>query len=524
MKKIQSGQALNSNILRGVNELADAVCVTLGPKGKNVILHPKGRNPIITKDGVTVAQFIEFADPFENVGAQVLKQVSAVTATQAGDGTTTATLLARAVMQHAQKYIASGASPVSLKRGMDAAVEFLTKEIEANSKPVSSLEDIEHVALISSNGDKKIAKLIATAIDKVGNDGAVTLEEGKSVETTLDIVEGFQFDAGYLSPQFITDESRNAMRFSNALILVSDYVIDSIDEMLPALEIAAREKKPFVIVSEGVEGQALAALILNAVRGSMQVAAIKAPRYGEERRNLLKDLAISVGATFISRESGKRVAEVKRQDLGSVKTIESLKNWTTFVGGAGDLEAVEQQIHRLKQEILQTPDLVECERIQERITRLSAGVAIIRIGGSTEVDMIERKHRIEDALEAVKSAQQEGILPGGGIALLRLSQKMGSKVSVENEDERLGIQIIERACKEPVIQLARNCGESADVILDTLLKGDDFWMGRDFSTGTYVDMEKVGIIDPAKVTRCAIQNSVSAASTLLTTSYAIIES
>jgi chaperonin GroEL len=314
------------------------------------------------------------------------------------------------------------------------------------------------------------------------------------------------------------------MRFSNALILVSDYVIDSIDEMLPALEIAAREKKPFVIVSEGVEGQALAALILNAVRGSMQVAAIKAPRYGEERRNLLKDLAISVGATFISRESGKRVAEIKRQDLGSVKTIESLKNWTTFVGGAGNLETVEQQIHRLKQEILQTSDLVECERIQERITRLSAGVAIIRIGGSTEVDMIERKHRIEDALEAVKSAQQEGILPGGGIALLRLSQKMVSKVSVENEDERLGVQIIERACKEPLVQLAYNCGESADVILDTLLKSDDFWMGRDFYTGTYVDMEKVGIIDPAKVTRCAIQNSVSAASTLLTTSYAIIES
>ena len=523
MKQFDKGQTLNSKILKGVNELADAVCVTLGPKGKNVILHPKGRNPIITKDGVTVSQFIEFSDPFENVGAQVLKQASAVTATQAGDGTTTATVLARAIMTHAQKYITSGASPVDLKRGMDKAVEHLTQKIEEHAKPVSSLEDIEHVALVSSSGDRKVAKLISTAIDKVGNNGAVTLEEGKSVDTTLDIVEGFQIDAGYLSPQFITDESRNAMRFQNALILVSDYVIDNIDEMLPALEIAAREKKPFVIVSEGVEGQALAALILNAVRGSMQVAAIKAPRYGDERRNILKDLAISVGATFISRESGKRVNEVKRQDLGSVKTIESLKNWTTFVGGSGSADAVEQQIHRLKQEILQTSDLVECERIQERITRLSAGVAILRVGGSTEVDMIERKHRIEDALEAVKSAQQEGILPGGGITLLRLSETLGD-VKVENEDEKLGVHIIRMACKEPVRTLAYNCGESADVIEDVLLKGNDFWMGRDFATGRYVDMNKVGIIDPAKVTRCALQNAVSAASTLLTTSYAIIES
>lgn len=525
MKVYDNGLSLNTKILAGVNKLADAVSATLGPKGKNVVIHQKGRNPIITKDGVTVAQAIELQDPFENVGAQVLKQASAVTAQEAGDGTTTATVLARSIINESQKYIIAGASPTDLKRGMDAAVQYIVSKIEENSKPVSSLENIEHVATISANGDKKIGKLIATAVDKVGKDGAITIEAGKSVETSLDIVEGFQINSGYLSPQFITDEARAAMRFDDVRILITDHSIDNLDDLFPALEIMAREKKPFVIIAENVEGQALAALILNAVRGSMKIGVIKAPKYGEERRNIMKDLSLATGATFITRESGRPLRDVKLKDLGSAKTIESLKLHTTIVGGAGNYEEIERHIEKLKQEILQTEDLAECERIQERITRLASGVAIIRVGGTTEVDMVERKHRIEDALEAVKSAQQEGILPGGGVALLKLSRDLEQHISVENEDERFGVKILQRACEEPVRKLAENCGDKPDVVVEVILNKctNDIWSGRNFATGEYVNMDKVGVIDPSKVTRCALQNAVSAASTLLTTSHAIVE-
>ena len=525
MKVYDNGLSLNTKILTGVNKLADAVSATLGPKGKNVVIHLKGRKPIITKDGVTVSEAIEFQDPFENVGAQVLKQASAVTAQDAGDGTTTATVLARSIMNEAQKYIIAGASPTDLKRGMDAAVEYIVRKIEENARPVSSLENIEHVATISANGDKKIGKLIATAVDKVGKDGAITIEAGKSVETSLDIVEGFQINSGYLSPQFVTDEARAAMRFDDVRLLITDHNIDNLDDLFPVLEIMAREKKPFVIIAENVEGQALAALILNAVRGSMKIGVIKAPKYGEERRSIMKDLALATGATFITRESGRPLRDAKLKDLGTAKTIESLKLHTTIVGGGGNYEEVERHIERLKQEILQTEDLTECERIQERITRLASGVAIIRVGGTTEVDMVERKHRIEDALEAVKSAQQEGILPGGGVALLKLSKGLEQEVSVENGDERFGVKIVQRACEEPIRKLAENCGDRPDVVVDTILNkgGDNVWSGRNFSTGEYVNMNEAGIIDPAKVTRCALQNAVSAASTLLTTSHAIID-
>lgn len=524
MKVYDNGLSLNTKIVGGINKLADAVSSTLGPKGKNVILAAKGRSPIITKDGVTVSQFFELQDPFENAGAQILKQASSVTATEAGDGTTTATVLARAIINQAQKYIIAGASPVDLKRGMDAAVENIVRKIEENSKPVSRLEDIEHIATISANGDKKIGKLIATAVDKVGKDGAITIENGKSVDTSLDVVEGFQIDSGYVSAEFITDERRNAMRYENVLIMVTDHNIGSVEQLMPVLTIVARENRPFIIFSESIEGQALAAIILNSVRGSMKVAAIKAPRYGEERREILKDLALAVGATFISRESGMRVEDVKRNHLGSAKTIESLKNWTTIVGGSANHIEVEKQIEKLKVEISQTSDLSECERIQERITRLASGVAIIRVGGATEVDMIERKHRIEDALEAVKSAQQEGILPGGGTALLKFSRHLDTEVSVENQDELLGVKILMGACEDPIRKLAENCGDKPDVVIDAVLnKTHGLWSGRNFSTGEYVDMNAAGIIDPAKVTRCALQNAVSAAATLLTTSYAVIE-
>ncbi len=519
-----NGTSLNSKIVSGVNKLADAVSCTLGPKGKNVVIHPKGKNPFITKDGVTVASHVFLDDPFENVGAQIIKQVSATTANEAGDGTTTATVLSRAIVNHAQRYLAAGASPVALKRGMDQAVEEVVENLKKIATPVKSLEDVEHIATISANGEKQIGKLVSMAIDKAGRDGAVSIEEGKSLDTTLDVVEGFQVNAGFSSAQFITEERKNTMHYENALVMVTDWTIDSLDDLLPILEVVAREGKPFVIMAESVEGQALAALILNAVRGTMRVGVIKAPSYGQDRKNIMKDLSLSIGATFVSKESGKTLKEVTRADLGTVKHVEAFKNWSTFVGGSGDYNEVEKRIQSLKEEIIQTSDLAECQRIQERISKLASGAAIIRVGGVTEVDMTERKHRVEDALAAVKSAQEEGILPGGGVALLRAAQNIVLETGDQEED--FGRKVIFEACHEPIRNLAVNCSEKPDVIVSTLLdeskcKGE--WTGYNFALSEYVGMKEAGIIDPAKVTRCALQNAVSAASTLLTTGHAIIE-
>ena len=518
---------LNQKIVSGVKKLCEAVSTTLGPKGRNVIIHQKGKTPFITKDGVTVASHVHLEDPFENLGAQVLKQVSQRTVEDCGDGTTTSTVLAGAILVKSQKYITAGSNPTDIKRGMEKATEAIVEKLKSLSRPISTIEEIENIAKISANGDSKIGKLVATAVDKAGVDGAVSIEEGRAQETTLDIVEGFQFDAGYLSSQFITDERKGSMRYENALILVCDSVIESLDDIMPILEVVTRENKPFIIVSEGVEGQALAALIMNAVRGTAKVAAIKAPRYGQERKNLLSDLALSVGATFIKRESGMLLREAKRSDLGSVKSVEALKGWTTFVGGKGNADEIEKRIESLKAEIAQTSDLDECKKIQDRITRLAAGVAIIKVGGVTEVDMTERKHRIEDALSAVKSAQEEGILPGGGIALLRAANAISDKsITTDNDDEKFGVHIILEACQEPVRRIAENCGLKPDIIVGTLLdvnKCSSDWTGFDFHTEEYVNMDTAGVVDPAKVTRCALQNAVSAASTLMTTNYAIVE-
>lgn len=515
---------LNQKIVSGVKKLCEAVGTTLGPKGRNVIIHQKGKTPFITKDGVTVASHVHLEDPFENLGAQVLKQVSQRTVEDCGDGTTTSTVLAGAILLKSQKYVTAGSNPTDIRRGMDLACDAIVAKLKDIARPISSVEEIESIATISANGDKKIGKLIAMAIDKAGVDGAITIEEGRSHDTTLDIVEGFQFDAGYISPQFINDERKGSMRYENALVLVADGTIEQVDELLPILEVVARENKPFVIISEGVEGQALAALIMNAVRGTMRVAAIKAPRYGKERKNLLSDLALSVGATYITRESGMLLREAKRSDLGSVKSVESLKNWTTFVGGKGNPEEIEKRIESLKIELTQTDDKGECMLIQDRITRLASGVAIIKVGGVTEVDMIERKHRIEDALAAVKSAQEEGILPGGGVALLKAANDL--KLETGNPDEDFGIKIVLEACQEPIRKIAENCGEKPDIIIGTLLdpyKCNGDWTGYNFHLEEYVDMAGAGIVDPAKVTRCALQNAVSAASTLMTTNYAIVE-
>lgn len=520
MKNYDDGSSLSQKILDGVNKLADNVAATMGPRGRNVVIQPKNGNPIITKDGVTVARFIDFADPFENVGAQVIKQASEETNTSAGDGTTTAIVLSRAIFIEAQKYIAAGASPVELKRGIDKATAIIVNNLRVSAKRVTKLDDIEDIATISANGDRTIGKLISTAIDMIGKDGSITIEDGKSLETSLDVVEGFRFDSGYAASAFITDERRGVLKYNDPLFLITDEKIEFVEDILPALELAARDGRPIVVVAEEIEGQALAAMIMNTVRGTMKVAAIKAPRYGDERRNILQDLATSVGATFVTRESGLSLRDIKLTHLGNAKTIEASKIATTIVGGNGDTAQVEQRIESLKSLFEQTDNMQACERIQERITRLASGIAIISVGGNTEIEMTEKKHRIEDALEAVKSAQQEGMVCGGGMALL--SAARGVEIQADNSDQEYGAQIVLKAIQEPLRQMAANAGKKPDVLLDGAL-GLDEGYGFDMSTGNTVDLLDSGIIDPAKVTRCALQNAVSAIGTLITTSHAIIE-
>ena len=514
MKYYDSGMALRQKILAGIDVLADNVASTLGPRGRNVILQGSEGAPVITKDGVTVAKFVDLEDPFENAGVQIIKQAAAQTNSMAGDGTTTATVLARAIYKNAQSHIQVGCSPVVLKREIDEAVEQVVKDLEHLSRPIESEDDILHIATISANNDEKIGKLVALAITSAGKDGSITVEEARSIETSLDLVEGFRFDGGYVSSSFITNERRGAVVYDEPLIMVTDEKIENVQDILPVLEQVARESRPFVIVGSDFEGQGLAALIMNAIRGSMRVAAVKAPRYGEERKNILRDLALSVGATFISRESGLRLKDTKLEHLGSCRKIDVLKNETTIIGGKGDSDAVVQKMDALRVELQQTDSMYECERIQDRISRLNSGVAVIRVGAATEVEMIEKRHRIEDALEAVKSAQQEGILAGGGVSLVRASQKLKLKTE--------GAHIVREAILEPVRQMARNAGDSPDVVVEKICKSKGS-RGWNFAKGKMMDMFDEGVVDPFKVTRCALQNASSAASTLITTNHAIIK-
>ena len=524
MKEFSCSQDLRQDLEEGIRVVAENVASTLGPKGRTVILHQKGKNPITTKDGVTVAKFIDLDNTFQNTGAQIVKQAAEKTNQEAGDGTTTTTVLTYAMYREAQKYLTAGAPPIELKKGMELAVKHLVGEIEEAATPVKSIEDIENIATISANGDEVIGKLVAKAVDLAGKDGSVTIEEARSLETSLDLVEGFRFNSGYLATAFINDEQRALVRYDNPLVMVTDEKVESVEEMLPALEIAARESRPFVIVAENIEGQALASLIMNAMRGTMRVCGIKAPNYGEERRNTLKDLAISVGATLISRENGVNLKDVKLTHFGEVKKLETTKNTTTMVGGAGEMEVVEKEIEKLKAIMQDTESLQECEKIQERITRLASGVSIIRVGAATEIEMIEKRHRIEDALEAIRSAQLEGILPGGGSFLVQKSIGLADKVSEDtvNEWQELGVKIVQQAIKEPLRQMCKNAGESPDLILDQV-QMEDVNYGYDFVSGVVVDVMCSGIIDPARVTRCALQNAVSVAGTLITSNYAIVE-
>ena len=522
MKKTYSnGSALSEALLKGIDTLANNVASTLGPKGRNVILYHKDEDmPVVTKDGVTIAKFIELDDPIEHVGATIVKQAAEQSANQAGDGTTTTTVLAREMIRGAQRYIATGVSPTELKRGMDQACEQIVDTLKEQARQIRSQEDIKDIATISANNDESIGTLIATAVDSAGKDGSVLIEEAKSLKTTLDLIEGFRFDSGYLASAFITNERSGTVEYDNPLILVTDEKIEHVEQILPTLELAARESRPLLIVASEVEGQALAALIMNTVRGTLKIAAVKAPRYGEERRNILRDLCTSVGATFITREDGKQIKEIQLGDFGQSKSVSVSKLWTTIVGGKGDYEAIDKQIDVLKVEIKNTDNLKECERIQERITRLASGVAVIRVGASTEIEMIEKKHRIEDALEAVRSAQQQGVIAGGGASLAKISSQVKA-VGVSSEQD-LGFKIVIDACTAPLRQMAVNAGESPDLILQKV-KGMGLNYGYNFMTGDMENFFETGIIDPVKVTISAIQNAVSVASTLITTNHAVVK-
>ena len=520
-KHYKQGSPLNQEIVKGVNILADNVAATLGPRGRTVALFHKEQGvPVLTKDGVTIADFIDLEDPFQNLGAQVIKQAAKQTVETAGDGTTTSTVLARAILTEGQRYLTSGVSPVELQRGINKAVDALVTELDDLSKPIETVDDIKHIATISANNDSTIGTLISTAVDKAGKDGSVIVEEARSMQTTLDLIEGFRMDSGYLSSQFINNERNGTVDYDNPIILITDEKLETVEQIMPTLTIASRDARPLLIVAPDVEGQALAALIANAVRGTMKVAAIRAPKYGEERRNILKDLAASVGATFISREQGQSLREVSLNDFGQAKSINITKGWTTVVGGKGDWEAIDTRIAAVKNEIEQTENLQECERLQERITRLASGVAVVRVGAATEVEMIEKKHRIDDALEAVRSAQEEGIIAGGGVTLLRLSRSLS--VDTDNEEQALGAKIVLRACEAPLRTMARNAGESEDLIIEKIINTEDD-MCYDFLNRKIINAFQTGVIDPKKVTRCALQNAASAAGTLLTTSHAIVK-
>ena len=522
-REYDDNQTLQQKIMRGANILADNVASTLGPRGRNVLLQEKNKTPFVTKDGVTVAQFVSLEDPIENAAVQIIKQAAVQTNSDAGDGTTTATVLARAILRESQRFIASGVSPTELQRGIMLAVEEVVRALKQLSHPIRSVDDIEHIATISANNDPKIGKLIALAVDKVGQDGSITIEESRSLETSIDITEGFRFQSGYAASAFITDERRAIMTHEEPLILVTDHKISSVESIMPILELSARESRPLVFIAEDVDGQALAAMIMNAMRGTLKVAAIKAPYYGEERRDLLQDLATSVGATFITRESGKKLNEVKLNNLGSAKSIECSKYFTTIVGGNCDHEQVEIKIDSLKSQISDTESLEECERLQSRVVRLSSGVAVIRVGGSTEVEMTEKKHRIEDALEAVRSALDEGIVPGGGTSLLRASSSL--VITTNSSDQAIGASVIQSACREPIIQMAKNSGDSsADIIISEILNsGTKSDFGWDFKNQNMTSLFDAGIVDPVKVTRIALQNAASCAGTLITTNYGIIQ-
>ena len=513
-KMICYGTEAREKMLKGVNKLANAVKVTLGPKGNNVVLDKSFGSPLVTKDGVTVAKEIELVDKYENMGAQMVKEVASKTSDTAGDGTTTATILAQAIYNEGQKLVAAGTNPMALKRGLDRGAEAVVKELKKLSKPTKDKKEIMQVGAISANNDDVIGQLISEAMEKVGKEGVITVEEAKSMETTLDVVEGMQFDRGYISPYFVTNAEKMAVVLDDPYLLLSEKKISSMQDLVPLLEQVARMGKPLLIIAEDVEGEALATLIVNKLRGTLKIAAVKAPGFGDRRKAMLQDIAVLTGGQVISEDLGIKLENLTVNDLGRCKTIRIDKDNTTIVDGAGSREAIEGRVKQMRAQIEETTSDYDREKLQERLAKLIGGVAVINIGAATETEMKEKKARVEDALNATRAAVEEGIVPGGGVALVRCSSVL-DKLDVKGE-EGVGVKMLKRALQEPLRQLAANAGLEGSVVLNRVLEGkDDF--GFNAADESYGPLIEAGVIDPAKVVRFALQNAASVAGLMLTT-------
>jgi chaperonin GroEL len=520
-KQVIHGEDSRQAILRGVNQLADAVAITLGPKGRNVVIDKKFGSPAITKDGVTVAKEIELKEPLENMGAQMVREVASKTSDVAGDGTTTATVLARQIFKEGVKTVAAGANPMALKRGIEKAVERAVEAIKEQSKPVKG-DAIAQVGTVSANGDQTIGGIIAEAMKKVGKDGVITVEESKSLDTLLEVVEGMQFDRGYLSAYFVTDPERMEATLENALILLNEKKISSMKDLLPLLEQVAKLGKPLLIVAEDVEGEALATLVVNKLRGTLQVAAVKAPGFGDRRKAMLEDIAILTGGKVISEDLGIRLENVKLEDLGKAKKVTIDKDNTTVVEGAGKAADIQGRVATIRRQIEETTSDYDREKLQERLAKLVGGVAVIKVGAATETELKEKKARVEDAMHATRAAVEEGIVPGGGVTLVRAAKALDS-LKLKDEDEQIGVNIVKRALEEPLRKIAENAGHEGAVIVEKVKGEKNDSMGFNAETEQFEDLVKAGVIDPAKVSRTALQNAASIAALMLTTEALVSE-
>jgi chaperonin GroEL len=519
-KDVRFSEDARSRVLRGVNTLTDAVTVTLGPRGRNVCLEKSWGSPTITKDGVTVAKEIQLEDKFENMGAQMVKEVASKTSDVAGDGTTTATVLSRAIFGEGLKLVAAGHDPMSIKRGIDKAVAKVVDELKAMSKPTRDRDEIAQVGTISANNDKTIGAILAEAMDKVGKEGVITVEEAKGLETTLDLVEGMRFDRGYLSPYFVTDPERMECVYEDVYLLINEKKVSSMKDLLPVLENVAKTGKPLLIIAEEVEGEALATLVVNKLRGTLKVVAVKAPGFGDRRKAMLEDIAILTDGKMIAEELGIKLENVTLKDLGRAKRIIIDKDNTTIVEGAGKKSGIEGRITQLRAQIEETTSDYDREKLQERLAKLAGGVAVVKVGAATEVEMKEKKARVEDALHATRAAVEEGIVPGGGVALIRASAGLGNlRVS---EDEKVGVRIVQKALEEPLRWIADNAGAEGSVVLDKVKNGKTAF-GFNAATEEFEDLVKAGIVDPTKVVRIALQNAASVAGLLITTEAMIAE-
>jgi chaperonin GroEL len=520
-KEVKFADDARSRMANGVNILANAVKVTLGPKGRNVILDKSFGAPTVTKDGVSVAKEIELKDKFENMGAQLVKEVASKTSDAAGDGTTTATVLAQAILAEGLKSVASGTDPMDIKRGIDKAVEAVTAELKKQSVPCKDRKAIAQVGTVSANSDEAIGEIIANAMDKVGKEGVITVEDGSGLENELDVVEGMQFDRGYLSPYFINNAQSQQVELENPLILINEKKISNIRELLPVLEGVAKSGRPLLIISEDVEGEALATLVVNNLRGILKVAAVKAPGFGDRRKEMLKDIAILTGGVVIAEEVGLSLEKATVADLGTAKKVQITKENTTIIDGAGKPSDIEARVKEVRKQIEDATSDYDKEKLQERVAKLAGGVAVIKVGAATEVEMKEKKARVEDALHATRAAVEEGIVAGGGVALVRASKSL-EKLKGANDDQTVGIKILHRAIQEPLRQIVKNAGDEPSVVLNKVAAGKDAY-GYNAATGEYGDMIEAGIIDPTKVTRLALQNAASVAALLLTTEAMIAE-